>query len=215
MNYKIKKEILELIKKLNLDCEVEDFAAKVNWDLVSYQDISEDFIDYFNSKINWKIISSFVGLSEKFIEKYKDKVSWNYISTKRFSEEFIKKHYEHVNWDVIFLYGRYSEDLVEFFFNFVSKNMDSYHYNLALKRLSANVKFSDDFFDKHKDHFDWESVSMYREISIDFIKKYRDKIDIKSLIKNKKLIGSAKVKMNDYLKLDKQFREFFLNYLCS
>ena len=48
MKTNVKKEILELIDKLKLDCSLKEFQEKVNWDYISrYQKLSEDFIREF------------------------------------------------------------------------------------------------------------------------------------------------------------------------
>ena len=54
MKNKVTKEINQLIEKLNLDCSVNKFKDKVDWDCISSsQTLSEDFIREFKDKLDW------------------------------------------------------------------------------------------------------------------------------------------------------------------
>ena len=51
MNQELKKEIEEIIKKLNLQCNVNDFPRIVDWDCIStYRKLSESFIEKHSDK---------------------------------------------------------------------------------------------------------------------------------------------------------------------
>lgn len=60
------------------------------WMWVSeYQNLSEDFIEKFQHKVNWYYISKRQKLSETFIRKFKNKVDWlNILLYQKLSEEF-------------------------------------------------------------------------------------------------------------------------------
>ena len=53
MNQELKKEIEEIIKKLNLQCSVKDFPSIVDWYRISkYQKLSESFIEKFKDRLD-------------------------------------------------------------------------------------------------------------------------------------------------------------------
>ena len=77
MKNSVKKEVEKLIKKINLNCSIEEFKDKVSWEYISiYQQLSEDFIREFQDKINWEQISKHQKLSKKFIREFEDKIDW-------------------------------------------------------------------------------------------------------------------------------------------
>ena len=54
----VKKEVEELIKKLELNCSVEEFKDKVDWKYISWkQGLSEPFIREFKEHVEWETIS--------------------------------------------------------------------------------------------------------------------------------------------------------------
>ena len=76
MNKQLQKEIKQLIKKLKLNCTIEEFSDKVNWyNISTYQKLSENFIREYKDKVNWNRISYYQKLSEKFIREFSDKVN--------------------------------------------------------------------------------------------------------------------------------------------
>ena len=68
------------------------------------QKLSEKFIEKYQDKINWNLISKNqnVKLSESLIEKYQDKINWNNISEYQLlSENFIKKYQDKINFSLL------------------------------------------------------------------------------------------------------------------
>lgn len=65
---------------------------------------SEEFLEYYQNKLNWDLISRYQKLSEEFIRKHKDKVNWNNIT--RFqvlSDEFKYEFKDYVDWYLIII----------------------------------------------------------------------------------------------------------------
>jgi hypothetical protein len=91
MKDSVKKEVEKLIKTYKLNCSIEEFKDKVNWNYIShYQKLSENFIREFQDKANWIYISAKQKLSENFIREFQDKVDWECISYyQELSENFI------------------------------------------------------------------------------------------------------------------------------
>jgi len=117
MTEKVQKEVQRLIKKLNLDCTVEEFQNKVDWDDISaHQNLSEDFIRAFQDKVYWDNISRSQKLSDNFIREFKKRVDWVCISIyQKPSESFIRKFQDKVSWI-------YLSPNVNIFQNLLSKN---------------------------------------------------------------------------------------------
>jgi len=81
MNETLKQEIQKIIKSENLNCSIEEFQDKVDWNNISYsQKLSEKFIKEFQDKVNWYRISQYQKLLEKFIKEFQNKIDWNTIS---------------------------------------------------------------------------------------------------------------------------------------
>ncbi len=115
MKSKVKKEVEKIIKKLGLDCAVEEFRERTSnhhdpdrdtsicsiegqtddpksWYGISHMSLSEDFIREFQDELIWLYISCGSKLSEGFIREFKDKVDWRYISEcQEFSKGFISE----------------------------------------------------------------------------------------------------------------------------
>jgi hypothetical protein len=75
---------------------------KVDWDYVSANyNMSEEFIEFYQDKLNWSFIScnGNLSMSENFIDRHKDKLNWKYISCMVLSDEFVVKHTDKINID--------------------------------------------------------------------------------------------------------------------
>ena len=71
MKKQVINEIEKLVKELNLNCIIEQFKEKVDWNYISiHQKLSEDFIRECKEKVNWDIISIYQKLSEDFIHEF-------------------------------------------------------------------------------------------------------------------------------------------------
>ena len=107
----------------------------VDWYYISsYQVLSEQFIEKYSDKVNWKQgISRYQRLSESFIEKYKDKVDWVYISIyQTLSEQFIERFSDMVDWDNIIYFQKLS-------YEFLEKNL--YKYSLYIDNLCNSTNW--------------------------------------------------------------------------
>ena len=155
------KEIKGLIEVYELNCSIEEFKDKVNWDYISYyQNLSEEFIEKFKDKVDWYYISCNQNLSEEFIEKFKDKVDWYYISCyQNLSEEFIEKF--KVNADV------YKAIWEKKTLQQKSKEMVEYAKKWGLK-------IKDDCLYAYREHDKWGRGQFNKTIFYEVGKYYRD-----------------------------------------
>ena len=155
------KEVKELIKKLNLNCSVEQFQDKVNWEYMSRcQTLSEDFIREFQDKVCWEYISRHQILSEDFIREFQDKIDWDAISlNQKLSENFIREFQDKVEWQSISVHQRLSENFIKEFqdkiiwqaisyFQILSEDfIKEFKEKLDLKYLLKKHKISQSFYD--------------------------------------------------------------------
>lgn len=62
------------------------------WDILIYQNLSEDFIRDFQDEVDWDYISKYQQLSEDFIREFKNEVDWYFMSIyQKLSEGFIQE----------------------------------------------------------------------------------------------------------------------------
>lgn len=81
MNEKVKKEVQKLIEHYDLKCGVEDFADKADWlDISKNQNLSEDFIREFRSKVDLHCILSRLPLPGYFVRELGGCDDWDSIS---------------------------------------------------------------------------------------------------------------------------------------
>ena len=74
MKKSVKKEIEKLIEELELNCSIEEFKDKVDWDGISVnKKLSEDFIKEFKDYVWWWGIFRYQQWSGDFFEEFKDK----------------------------------------------------------------------------------------------------------------------------------------------
>ncbi len=148
--YKLSEEILEtfynqLKKYLEDICEYqqlsEHFMKKhfkdldINcwFNISTFQNLSEDFIQRYNGYVSWNIISSCQILSENFIIKHRKSVNWQCISkSQKLSEKFIKAYIDKIDFILISRYQQLSMDFILKYENkldmtYIAKYQESYN----------------------------------------------------------------------------------------
>ena len=185
MKKNVKKEIEFLIKKLNLNCSVEEFEDKINWGCISqFQKLSEEFILEFKYKVDWFYISKFQKLSEEFIRKLQNKVNWGCISAyQKLSKNFIQELKDKVYWNDISKYQKLSEEFIREFQNEV-------HWNY----ISKYQKLSEGFIREFQDKVNWNYISKYQKLSISCIREFNLEIDPDNWLYKDKIFKLEKVK---------------------
>ena len=134
----VKKEVEQLMEKLDLNCSIRKFIDYSDWEHISqYQVLSESFIREFKNKVDWILISIYQTLSEEFIKEFKDEVDWDYIYRfQKLSEPFIREFKDKVSCTYISIYQNISEDFIKEFQDKI--NIDT--YNKVHKTLSYEEK---------------------------------------------------------------------------
>ena len=151
------------------------------------KNIPEDFIEYYKEEFDWYNYCQDVSpLSESFIEKYHDRVEWEWVLLSgKYNELFLRKWIDELN----FYYLLSSQDLSEAFIE-----------ELILKYEHIRV-------------IPWKSISELQNISLKFIEKYKDNIDLKELIKNKYLPFNYRYRlMKEFNLIELENNSHFIEY---
>jgi hypothetical protein len=124
--------------------------------------------------------------SERVLEKNASlfsKYDWGMICiNQKLSEKFIEKYKNKIDWELISIYQNLSQDFIEKYSNKVHWKYISFFQ----RRISLN------FIEKHSEKVNWRNISACRKLNYDFIMRNISKIDIPSLLKNKKACKKAK-----------------------
>ena len=163
MNKAVEEEVKSIIKKFKLDCSVEEFQDKVNWNYISrYQKLSESFIREFQDKVNWDYISYYQKLSEEFIREFQDKVIWDYISyNQKLSESFIREFQDKVIWINISSSQELSESFIREFKDKIDIKIQALsHKEKSIKEKTKEIK---EYAKKYKLEFDGKYLYAFRE----------------------------------------------------
>lgn len=171
-----------LCKNLHIDCEVsnaEDFILSIgeegvlkgekklarfkevftwehvahfeDWQIKNY----EDFLEYFNPQIGWKLISK-VPLSSEFMDKHKNNLNWINISrTQKLTEEMMERFSDNLDWKLV----SFNQSLSEPF-------MEKHSEKLDWLNISLSKKLSREFILKHEDKLNMTYVNMKSKDSI-------------------------------------------------
>ena len=133
----ITESIVPFVDEINLVGEIMEDMKQIgygeiinkyddDWTKISEQEnLSEDFIREFESKVNWRSISIYTTLSEDFIREFESKVDWIWISeSQELSEDFIREFSHKVGWWAIAIYQKLSPEFIsEFREEFVTVGM--------------------------------------------------------------------------------------------
>ena len=132
-----------------------------------------------NPPKNWLKFYKFQNFSMSFIEKYEALVNWECVSKmSSLNEEFINKYASKVYWPNIFQYQKCSNEF--------GLAMAEKYKNLApfiLKYLVKYKKLSEEQIEKIADGLgasSWRHISK-RNYSMDFIKKYKEKLNWRTI----------------------------------
>jgi len=148
--------------------------ADVDWEAIS-QDVklSEEFIAYFKDRVIWYLISTYQTLSEAFIEKFAKKVWWIEIATHQIlSRDFVEKY--RYRLDMLDLTGKKNFSLRMININRI------YIADQVQKELEAILKKH--AWDKMTIRR-WLYISKYDDLSVDFIEKFQEQLDMNYLVR--------------------------------
>ena len=89
------KDVLARNQQYGTSYDETNWIDNVDWWNISYQSLSEPFIERHAERLDWVNISCYQSLSEPFIEKFAERLEWGCISHyQSLSEPFMEKHAE-------------------------------------------------------------------------------------------------------------------------
>lgn len=158
----------------------------IDWyNIWSRQDIDEIFVKKYINNINWYAVSLNKNvLSYNFINLYSDKLIWQEITKHSLNENIIEKYIDKIDlfcWMNV-LNSKLSSDFIEKYNDKIIKNG---HINLLLRFQLLNEKLLEKILNNY-DEVNY--ISLYQKLSFNFILKYKEKLILKSLIRNKYIL---------------------------
>lgn len=152
---------------------VDKFKDIIDWKLVCEScKLTEEFIDAHLDYIApyWDSVTKFQEhLSEGFLKEHEKDINWAIASeTQTLSKELIDDHYTELDWRVICKNQSLDEDTI-----------DKYSSRLNWHNLLTNIKFTEDRLDKYFNNLkgEWRTVSIFQKISIKWLEKHINDID--------------------------------------
>jgi len=168
---------------------LDKFSCEFDWWQISKRgDITIKFAKRFKDKLDWEEISD-QTYSEDFLEEFKDHIIWNYIFsyssyTNKFSEAFLIRNVECYDNDECWSDISSNQDLTE---NFMEMFKDKVNWFL----ISVRQHLSEVFIRKHKDKVIWSRIILYQNhLSEDFLWEMREYIDFKQALNDGRTFSS-------------------------
>ena len=175
-----------LIKHQNLHIEVLNklLNEEIDWDILcKYQNLTIEILNNNKDKINWDIVSECQFMTLEFIAENKDLINWNELGKNSkiqflLNDSFIDLFKEYNLWSSLIWSNNVSNE-------YVLENLDKLNDEQILDLLEIK-KFNQNELEsiiKKYEHIDglYESISEGQDLSLDFIKKNFNKLDINNI----------------------------------
>ena len=230
-----------LIKYQNLHIDVLNKVIEedIDWDILcKYQALTFDILENNKDKINWDIISECQFMTLEFIAENKDKINWDELGKNSkiqflLNDSFLELFQEYNLWSSLIWSKNVSNE-------YVLKNLDKLDDTQILDLLeirkfsqdeleiiiekynnleglfdsiSEGQELSLDFINKNFDKLDVENICMYQKVDYEFIYKFRNDLSLKKLSYNENLTEEIIVKI--YEKLKEFNDEFDWDYISE
>lgn len=193
-------------------------------DCISFNDCenitnySTDFIKVFSQKLNWEIISE-QKLTENFLNEFQTHIIWFYIfkNHKEYRLDFLKQHKNKINMQLIsmcelsdnfirtFFYDIFNDYTLEYYiFNNLSLNLlKEFELELDWDIISQYQIPNNNFLEQFKNNINWRILCKNNNLSENQIEKYQDYVDWnyisgKYIYSNEKFLNKFKHKLNWY-----------------
>jgi len=194
---------------------IEKHIDKIDWGLLSeYQNLSDYILDKYSVKVDWEKYSNNNELSEKDILKYEEYFTSIKNTRRMFSEEeikeenfvfegvkiangkllsesFISEYIEYVNLQSMIKTKMFSD-------SFIDRHVDIVGWSL----VSKYQKMSKEFIEQHMNDINWYELSINKNINIDILKHFKDKLDLRFIYDNLENY-ETKLNLNNKIKNEK------------
>lgn len=134
--------------------------------------------------IDWKWLVYNPNVSESFYEKYMPENYWCLLKHAKFiTSDFIEKHMDKMNWFSNINFESKVDAIASVVYGF-REYIYGMCFGKVISNIAANAKLSVEFIEKYKDKLDWVALSANPHLTVEFWQKYYEKIDWKNLCKN-------------------------------
>jgi len=166
--------------------------------------LSEDFIDKYANKINWKYID-YKNLSVKILHKYSDKLDWCNFRYTNLDDSFVNKYSDKLNWERLFKEYPLTQKMF-------LKHKHKFYENCYDKDLNCD-KFSEQFIENTlmKMKMDKRCQKRYLDNLFKRISEKRPGLSEKFIIKYKNKLNWISL---DYSNLSDKFVNANKNIIC-
>lgn len=153
----------------------------------SKQTINYDFIVKYEDYIQWHpLCGNKSCVSVEFINRYHNKIIWPEFTKHSINEKILERFVDSldfISWNNISRYTQLSDEFIKKYLIYLDLGCIFRYQILSLELLNTLVEsFTNDEF-----VFYFQSICLYQKLTLEFIKKYKDKIRIKHLIRNKNI----------------------------
>jgi len=175
-------------------------AKYIDWvSIITTQDLSEDFIEKHEDKINMDLVSKYQKLSIGFIEKHISKLDLDLlIVNNNFDDDFIMKYIKGFSLDQLLKYSKFKDKYMNgkvsvsniiSLFEYqklnqkeIDKKLIKYKEELKSSgfywlQLSRYQKLSEEFMNNNFSNLYLEDICEYQVLSKRFVKKYEDRFN--------------------------------------
>lgn len=142
-----------------------------------------------NSRVFFRVISTYNDIKLEWIELFKDNIDWYYITccSKHCNNEyFLNKYRDYIYWDVLS-----QNDTITWNSSLYRKlkSIVNLSNNDCLIRIFSKLSFDEKLFEEYIADVDWYCLSFREDVkwTIDFLKKYEEKLNWYELSTNKLL----------------------------
>ena len=230
-----------LIKYQNLNTEVlkKLLNEEIDWNILcKYQNLTIEILNNYKDKINWDIVSECQFMTLEFIAENKDLINWNELGKNSkiqflLNDSFIELFKDYNLWSSLIWSNNVSNEYVlenldklndeqildlleikKFNENELESIIKKYeHINGLYESISEGQDLSLDFIKKNFNKLNINNICMYQAIDFDFICQYKNNISLEKISYNENL--NEKMILKIYDKLDEFYDEFDWDYISE
>lgn len=156
---------------------IRQYADRLNWSARMACTISTrpvEFIKEFQTYINWDIFHKTAHSYFEFVENFPEQVDWELLSNLVLPAEFIRKYNDKLDLYKITSLGYHTFDI-----QLLRDFADRVNWNSL-----SNVPLPEDLIEQHQDEVDWHYISIFSDLSDEFITRFKDKVCWKAILKH-------------------------------
>lgn len=143
-----------------------ELVSVTDWNVVGKKPLTEEFIEEFKDKLNWRDISTYQKLSIEFLRKHVNDINWDDLVSNRFYRDNPEVHrvfHSNINYMSMFnnmyVYTMPDDTIIEIMEN---------RYFEDLAGGEENIPYAEAYI--------WAMISKYCFLTSNILKKFSDKI---------------------------------------